>query len=75
MALIDLTAAKEAQHENGKRNTSARGDQRPASKRDAAHHLSGVQSSANEEKRSLPERDVQAGRGGLELLALRGERR
>ncbi|WP_157968859.1 hypothetical protein [Tropicimonas sp. IMCC34011] len=57
-----------------KRNSPSSRDQRQTAARNAACHVPGVQPLSQEEAGRLPERDIQAGRGGLELLALRNER-
>jgi hypothetical protein len=49
-------------------------DQRSARDGNAADGMSGVLPAAEEEARPMPVGDVQAGRGGLELLALRAHR-
>ncbi len=65
----------EAIDEIRRRDSEGSGDQRQADARDAADDMPGMQRGTEEETRSVPERDVQAGRGGLELLALRTRRR
>ena len=52
-------------------NPSAARDQRSAGKRDAEDNMPGVQRGATEQDRSLPKRDVQAGRDRLALPPLR----
>ena len=47
------------------------GDNRQAGERDAAGDMPGVQPRQAQQDGPVPERDVQAGRGGLALLALR----
>lgn len=58
-----------------KRDSEQGRDHGQAAARDATHNLSRVLGASSEENRPMPERDVQAGRGGLELLALRAQRR
>jgi hypothetical protein len=50
-------------------------DHRSPDNGNAAHRLPGVFPASQEEIRPMPVRDVQAGRGGLVLLALRLARR
>lgn len=49
-------------------------DQRSGGSRDAANDMPALLAPSEEEAGPLPVRDVQAGRGGLELLALRRDR-
>ena len=65
----------EAINEIKQRNPQGQRDQRAEVQRDAAHDVSRVQRHPAQQGRPMPERSVQAGRGGLELLALRMERR
>ncbi len=53
------------------RNFSRGGDTGPPPLRHPANDVPGMQPDAEEETRPVSERDVQARRGGLELLALR----
>lgn len=57
-----------------KRAKAAR-DIRAAGTRNAADHMPRVQPAPAQEERSLPERDIRAGRGGLDVLALRAQGR
>lgn len=52
------------------RNSQQARDQRPQAERNGSDNLPGVQPAPAEEKRSVSERDVQAGRGAMALLAL-----
>lgn len=65
----DIWGVKPDEDDGG--NFSRGGDQSPAAARDAAHNVSRLFTHPAEEERPLPERDDHAGRGGLELLALR----
>lgn len=64
----------EALNEIGRRDTAGGRHNRPADARDAADNLPGVQPPSEKQERPVPERDVQAGRRGVEMLALRAER-
>jgi len=57
-------------HGDNFRNLGRIRDHRPADARDAADDLPRVFEWADEEKRLVPVRDVQAGRSGVDLLAL-----
>lgn len=53
----------------------ARNRREALARKQRAHDLSEMQSPAEEETRSVSERDGQGRRGGVDMLALRGERR
>ncbi|MDD9726120.1 hypothetical protein PVV74_11695 [Roseovarius sp. SK2] len=61
----------EAVNEISKRNSGGQRDRGQAAGGDAAHDMPGMQPTSKEEARPMPERDVQAGRDRLALLALR----
>lgn len=68
--------AMEAQkHANSIGHSGAARDHRPADAGHAAHHMPGVQRGAEEQKGSVSERVVPAGRGGVDVLALQLEGR
>jgi hypothetical protein len=50
-------------------------DRRAAAPRDATDHLPAMFGAPAQKARPMPQRDVQAGWGGLVLLALRAQRR
>jgi hypothetical protein len=67
-------ALTEAANANRNGNPARGGDKPAQARRDAAHHLPGVQPASQEQDRPVSERDVQAGRDRLALLALQHER-
>lgn len=67
-------AITEAANANRNGNPARRGDHPAQARGNAAHDLPGVQPASQEQDRSMPERDVQAERDRLALLALRNER-
>lgn len=59
----------EFKDEISKRNSEQARDQRSADARHAENHMSEMQPAPEEKERSMPKRDVQAGRDRLALLA------
>lgn len=67
--------AMEAMRGNGMGNSQSARDRGEAAQRHGQGGMPVVQRQQAEQVRPVPERDVQAGRTGVALLALRGERR
>lgn len=61
-------------HADSLGNLRAARDRRAAASRNAADHLLAMFGTPTQEARPVPQRDVQAGWGGLVLLALRAQR-
>jgi len=64
----------EAMNEIRKRNSGQARHTAAPGHRNATHDMPGVQPAPAQENRPMPERDNQAGRGGVGMLALRMER-
>ena len=64
----------EVMHEIRKRDSEKARHIGSAGSGHSANNLPGVQPTPAQEARSMPQRDVQAGRAGLDVLALRMER-